>query len=198
MDKELLKKLYIEDKKSMTAVGRELGCSRDKVSWWMNKYNIEQRTKSDIAYLQHNPNGDNYKIKEPTTTEDYFLLGLGLGLFWGEGNKVSIYSVRLGNTDPDIILQFTKFLREYCGVPTNKIAFGLQIFNDINKDEALSYWMEKLNCGLSSFHKTIVVIPPQGKGTYKRKSQYGVIQIYVNNRKLKEWISGKIDELRVK
>ncbi len=34
----------------------------------------------------------------------------------------------------------------------------------------------------------IVQIPPQGKGTYRNKSAYGVCSLSVGNIKLKRWI----------
>lgn len=195
MNKDLLEKLYIEQHLSMVAISKELGVTDDKVRWWIDKHGIPLRSKSEQAYLQHNLNNDAYTIKDPKLDSEHFLMGLGLGLYWGEGNKVDEYSVRLGNTDPELIIAFVKFLTQICQVRKDKIKFGLQIFNDIDKDLALSYWMSKLNVGRDSFHKTISVIPPQGKGTYKRKSQYGVVQVYVSDKRLKEWIINKIAEI---
>jgi hypothetical protein len=39
---------------------------------------------------------------------------------------------------------------------------------------------------------TIVQVPKQGKGTYKKKSQYGVCTITVSNIKLKRWLMDEI------
>jgi hypothetical protein len=41
----------------------------------------------------------------------------------------------------------------------------------------------------------ITIIPPQGKGTYKKKSQFGVFTIIVSNKKLKEQIFKMIKEI---
>jgi hypothetical protein len=180
----------------MSAIGRELGVSTDKVRWWINKYNISIRSKSEQSYLQHDPNGDKHLIKENLTVEDSFLFGLGLGIYWGEGNKVDEYSVRVGNTDPRLLKSFIRFLIEICGVKKENIKLGLQIFNDIDEKVALAYWMTKLDFPITSFHKKISVIPPQGKGTYKRKSKYGVLQIYVSNKRLKQWIMQKIEDIK--
>ena len=75
----------------------------------MNKYGIKRRSISDAIYEKHNPNGDPFSIKEVTTIEEAKLYGLGVGVYWGEGNKANKHSVRLGNTDPDLILRFVDF-----------------------------------------------------------------------------------------
>ncbi len=79
-------------------------------------------------------------------------------------------------------------MREICGVHENKIRFGLQLFNDADPVIAKKYWIDELSIKNSQFMPTISVIPPQGKGTYRRKNQYGVVTVYVNNIKLVDWM----------
>ena len=71
-------------------------CSPNKVSYWMKKYNISRRTRSEATYIKRNPDGDPFQFKVPQTLEDRELFGLGIGLYWGEGTKASLSSVRLG------------------------------------------------------------------------------------------------------
>jgi DNA-binding CsgD family transcriptional regulator len=192
INKEIISRLYTEEGLSIKKISVELGISEEKVKYYMRLYKIRVRTKSETAYLQHNKS---FSPKQLESHRDYYLYGLGIGLYLGEGNKASEYSVRLGNTDPGIINLFVKFLVDICGVDKNEIKYGLQVFNDSDPDEALKYWMLQLNCDKTMFHKTISVIPPQGKGTYRRKSTKGVLQVYVNNKRLKEWISGRLYDM---
>lgn len=189
---DFLTKLYSEGK-SMKQIADILGCSVNKVVYWMGKYGIERRSRSEAIYARSNPEGDPFTIKTQLTRREMFLLGLGIGIYWGEGTKVSKHSVRVANTDPDMLKSFIQFLKIICGVDHKKIRYSLVIFNDMNADIAVQYWARELGISGVSFGK-IVSIPTQGKGTYKRKSKYGVCTVTVSNIKLKSWIMDQIQQ----
>ena len=157
-----------------------------------HKYKIPKRSISEAVYLKKNPKGDPFKFNIPITEEDLILFGLGIGLYWGEGNKRNKHSIRLGNVDPNLIISFIKFLeRIYC-VDKNKLKFGLQIFSDISPLVAKKFWIAKLDISPSQFQK-VVVTPTRGVGTYRYKSEYGVLTVYFNNSKLKKAMDGLIE-----
>ncbi len=196
IEKEVLESLYFDKKLSKMQISIELKISSSKVDYWFRKHKLNPRSRKDATYLHYNRGVEPFEIKMPSDMKDYFLYGLGLGLFWGEGNKVSPHSVRLGNTDLDLIKYFLKFITEFCGVKKSKIRFGLQIFNDIDVDTALLHWQTELGYGVSNFMPSVVVSPPQGKGTYRKKSEFGVLTVYVHNKHLREWFIEEIDILR--
>jgi len=171
---------------SMAEIAEREKCSVHKVQWHLDKQGIRRRTRSEAGYVKHNPAGDPFALRTPKTLEEAKLLGLGIGLYWGEGTKASPTAVRLGNTDPILLRQFIRFLVEICGVSVARIRYGLQIFADINSDEAVAYWMRELNITREQFLPTIVMSPAQGRGTYRRKSKYGVVTVYFNNKKLRD------------
>src|SRR5271157_4776813 len=70
-----------------------------------------------------------------------YWMKLGIGLYWGEGNKKNIGSIRLGNTNPRLICSFVEFLIKIFGINVPKLRFGLQIFSDIQQAEALNFWL---------------------------------------------------------
>jgi len=127
-----------------------------------------------------------------------YLLGLGLGLYWGEGNKLNKTSVRLSNIDPNLINFFIKFLIEIFGVKKKDLKFSLQIFTDIDTQAAMEYWIRKLRIKKEQFYKPIITLSGS-LGTYRKKSEYGVIIVYYHNRKLRDllvgmlptWLSGR-------
>ncbi len=192
---KLLQSLYSDQKMSSSIIAQKYKCSESKVNYWLEKYNIEKRSISEAIDLKRNPTGDRFKCMEVKNLEDYFLLGLGLGLYWGEGNKKNKYAVRLGNTDPGIIKNFIKFLTKVYGVQISDLRFGIQVFNDVNADEALDFWRIQLNISEKQFYKTTIT-PSRGKGTYLNKSQYGVITVYFGSKKLRNIIIGEIEKLR--
>jgi len=178
----------------MQEIATSLNYSLHKVAYWMDKYDIKSRSRSNALYIKNNPSGDPFRIKEIENREDAKLLGLGLGLYWGEGNKKNQGSIRLGNTNPFLIDSFIKFLVEILGANKLKLRFGLQIFSDIQQDKALDFWLEnlkKFNINRSQFFK-IIVTPSRGIGSYREKSQYGVLTVYYCNSKLKKLLDSML------
>lgn len=175
----------------MLQISKELGFSAHKVSYWMDVHKIRKRSISDAVYNFHNPNGDPFKLKEPITAEEWKLLGLGMGLYWGEGSKASNHGVRLGNTDPTLINTFIEYLIKLCGVKFEALKFGLQIFTDIDPEVALNYWIYQVRAQRSQFYKVTVSL--SGKlGTYRKKSSYGVLTVYFNNKRLRDILVGML------
>lgn len=189
IDKVELEKLYIQQKFSMAEIALKLNCSNNKVVYWMDRHQLLRRSISDAIYQKHNPNGDPFQIQPINTLEEAELFGMGVGLFWGEGTKASKHSVRLGNTDPLLLKMFMRFLVELFGVKKQDMKFGLQIFTDIDSTVALTYWAKQLDVKLSQFHKVHVTISGS-LGTYKKKSEYGVVTVYYHNKKLRDIIVG--------
>lgn len=83
-----LQKMYSSGK-SMVQIAREIGCSPNKVVYWMKKYGIRRRNHSEAQYLTNNPEGDPYNLEKlkNLSKSDAFLFGLNIGLYWGEGEK---------------------------------------------------------------------------------------------------------------
>jgi hypothetical protein len=180
---------------SMFEIAAKLGCSINKVVYWMDKYKIKRRSRSDATYLKRNPDGDPFRIKKIISPEDNFLHGLGLGIYWGEGEKISKGKVRVANSDPRLILSFRKFLIKSYQVKVSRIHYYIICFNDSDPNEVAEYWSKILKTSKDKFGK-IVQVPPQGKGTYRRKSRYGVCILEISNIKLKQVLMGELKELR--
>lgn len=183
--KEYLYELYLNCGLSMRQIADKLGCSIHKVQYWMQKHGIDRRSRSDASYLHSNPEGDPFKVAYIQTIDDAYLYGLGIGLYWGEGTKANTQSVRLGNSDPELIKAFMEFLIKLYGVNRSDLRFGLQLFTDIKPENALSFWTEKLGIIIEQFYKPHITRSIR-KGTYRHKSQHGVVTVYYNNKKLRD------------
>jgi len=192
--KERLKKLYNKGL-SMMEIAEIMRRSQSGIKYLMDKYNIPRRSWSEATYVKRNPNGDPFVIKEKLSRNEFFLKGLGLGLYWGEGDKSSNNtSVRVSNTDPSLIKKFKEFLVKIYRVKKEKFRYSLVTFNNGDKKEAMKFWTKHLKIKNSQLGK-IINIPPQGKGTYKKKNQFGVITMTVSNKKLKEKILEQIKQI---
>lgn len=177
----------------MQEIANLLGYSLHKVAYWMEKHRVPSRSRSDAMYVKHNPNGDPFSFQHPTTIEEAKLFGLGLGLYWGEGTKTNLSSIRLGNTDPELIKAFIRFLIKFFHIRKKDLKFGLQIFSDIDPGEALDFWVKHLRIERSQFYK-IVITKSGSIGTYRKKSQYGVLTVMYHNIKLRSLLGSMMPE----
>lgn len=193
--KKVIENLYYIEKFSMKEISKKLGCSHTQVSYWAKKHNIKIRSISEGVYLKNNPKGDPFVFREPKNKEEAILYGLGIGLYWGEGTKASKASIRLGNTDPDLILTFILFLETFFSIQKKELRFGIQVFSDMSLGDVLSFWAIKLMVKKSQFMKTIIT-PSRNKGTYLKKIQHGVITIYFHNTKARNLLCSLIEKRR--
>ena len=180
---------------SMMEIAKKIGCSNSGVKYLAEKYNIPRRSRSEANYLKYNPTGNPFKIKELKTKKDIELFNLGIGLFLGEGTKKNKFNVVLANSDPQILQLFLKFLRKICGVKERKIKAALNIFDDIDSKEAVNFWSKMTKIPMDRFN-TITIRKSKG-GTYKNKSRWGTLTVYVPNIKLKtimnEWCKNALN-----
>lgn len=190
-----LNNLYTRKKKSTSEIAKIRKCSENKINYWISKYKIKKRTISKAIYSKHNPRGDPFKIKENLTNKEIKLLGLGLGLYWGEGHKKNKTSIRLGNTDPKLIKKFLDFLIKIYGVKKNKITFNLIIFSDINPATAKRFWTKEVKIKPGQIRGKITIIKSGRIGNYREKSKYGVIILQYHNKKLRDILNGMIKKL---
>lgn len=192
--KDFLTDYYLRKKRSTAQIAKYVRCSENKINYWLAKYEIKKRTISDAIYELRNPLGDPFLIKKPKNLQQGILFGLGLGIYWGEGLKRGNGAVRLTNTDPKMVKKFMNFLQRFCGIDKAKLRFSVQIFPDISKEVAINYWIKKLGVKREQFYKTIIS-NVRGSGTYKYKSEYGVIIVYFNNIKLRKIILEMIEKV---
>lgn len=191
LDKEVLEELYVIQGKSVQDIANKFNLSRRGVKYWMDRYSLKARSISDAIYLWHNPSGDPFKFSLPITMKDAELFGMGLGLYWGEGTKSNKHTIRLANTDPKLLNVFIKFLIRFFRIKRSDLKFGLQIFTDINPKKALDFWTKSLHIEKAQFQKPIITISGS-LGTYRKKSQYGVVTVHYNNKKARDLLVGML------
>lgn len=184
--KEILERLYVVEKNAVSVIAKRFGCSEHKVNYWLAKFRVPKRSISESVYLHHNPLGDPFRILAPRTVNEAYLLGLGIGLYWGEGTKSNKVCVRLGNTDPNLIKKFIEFLLQTCEIRKDKLRFGLQIFSDMSPQTELKFWQRELGMPKGQFFKKVIVTPARSLGTYRHKTKHGVLTIYYGNKKLRD------------
>ncbi len=188
-----IERLY-KNGNSAAEIGDELGISWRKVIYLMEKHNIRRRSRSEASYRKLNPEGNPFRIKRKLTRDEERLKTLALGLYLSEGTKSNSISVRLSNSDPHLVNIFLKFLKNICGVKTQKIKIWITLHSAISATEAKLYWGQRLNISLSRFSETVIV-NHRGNGLFRKKSLYGTVTVCVHNMKLRRILQDWIDKI---
>jgi len=124
-------------------------------------------------------------IKEFPNLKSNKLFLAGLMLYWGEGDsKLENCTVRLANTDPEMIRIFHSFLKKVCKVATEKIKINLILYPDLDEKSSRKFWSKTVGISENQFVKASFI---KGRHPTKRLS-HGIAIIYVNSRALKEKI----------
>ncbi|HDZ85707.1 MAG TPA: hypothetical protein ENH35_04140 [Candidatus Moranbacteria bacterium] len=185
INKTILKKYYLKENKSVSEIAKILNKSETGINYWFKKYGIRKRSISEAVYLKNNPKGDPFQVRIPNSMYLSELKGYGLGLYWGEGNKKNRNSIKLANTDPGLIKKFIEFLIKILGFNEDRLKFSLQVFSDIDSEEARKYWIKELKIKSSQLAGKITVTKSGKIGNYRNKSKNGVLTVYCNNTKLR-------------
>jgi len=192
MRKTVLSRLYYQDKLSMQDIANELGVSFPTVEYWMRKYNLPRRSRSDSAYYKLNPTGDPFSIKKRLNRKEKSLLLAGLMLHWAEGNKSMKGSMQLANLDHRMLQLFIKFLRETCRVHEERLRLYVRVYKKFSREKARRYWSRKLKMSPNR----IFVYPhtDERSKVHKQWSQYGIATLQFHNLKLRNWLDSAIEE----
>lgn len=130
---------------------------------------------------------------------------LGLGLYIGEGAKTN-ESVRIINSNPDVIKLSMKWFREICGLSDENITVMMHLYPDNDIEECLRFWRKVTSLSRASFRKT--QIDRRGNKSILRKNKlpYGTVHLTVVGagdpekgvrlfRRINGWMSGAISSV---
>jgi hypothetical protein len=192
-----LREMYLIKRMSLSEIAEISSFKTHKILYWMDKYGIGRRNRSEANYIKANPKGEPFKIKHGLTRNEVKLKYLALGLYWGEGSKMVRHATVVTNSDPMMIKTFYDYLIGLCGVKKEKIKLYLQTFKDNDVDTAKSYWAGELKINGPVIH-TGKPIGSQGKGTYKKLNKHGVMQIAFFNTHFKSYLMNELRKLGMK
>jgi transcriptional regulator with XRE-family HTH domain len=120
----------------------------------------------------------------------------GCMLYWAEGAKER-NSVRLVNSDRELLIVFAAFLRTHFDVDDEAMRVRCNLFaDDDGEQQAIErYWLESLRVSTSSLLKSSVNVHSK-YSTKKRanKLPYGTCELTVNSTRIVQTIYGSIQE----
>ncbi len=113
----------------------------------------------------------------------------GMTAYWVGGDRVSKYNLRMGNSDPGVLLVFANFLTRFLAVQRKSLKAQVFFDNSINPDICLEFWAINLKLERDQFMASILL----NRGRKTKKSRYGNCNIGITSRFLKtkmlEWIT---------
>ncbi len=191
---------------SYNAINRRLGIPKSTISNWFSKTDWSKKIENTLSEKQKMASSANAKKmvlqnkinfrkkissfrnsakKEYEILKNDPLLKAGLMLYLGEGdNKFDNSLVRLSNINPKIISIFTVFLKHVCRINIEKIRSTMILYKDLDEKDCKKYWNQFLGLPIENFYKTQYIIGRHKK----RKLSYGICNISVSDRELKEKI----------
>lgn len=195
--------------KSYQEIRKALGVPKSTLSGWLGpldwsrriqralRVRAQKRATIRLRFL-NNVRGENlervYNEAEKEARQEFNelkyhpLFIAGIVAYWGEGDKVSRYSVRIANSDPAMIRLFVCFLRGVCQIPLERIKAWVLIYPDLDGDECKRFWAESSGLSSHNFTKCIAI-----KGRHKiSRLRYGVCNVGVSSkyfkRKMLVWL----------
>lgn len=177
--------------KSYRDIQKELGISRSTLCDWFkneewskhikhknNNTNISlSKERLDLLHQARN-NMLDYKYKNiQIEAEKEFnvfkkdpLFTAGLMIYAGEGDKRSQNNSRVSNSEFYLHKIFIQFAQKYLKIKRENIKISLIIYPDLDENECINMWSDKLNISKLNFYKTHTIL---GREKIKRL-QYGV------------------------
>lgn len=120
----------------------------------------------------------------------------GISLYAGDGLKGD-KQMGFANSDPRLISFVIGWLREFGGVPENKLRGAIWIHDNLNAEKAKAYWSKVTGISKERFYKTYVALnKTRSKKVRKQLHEYGVFAIRISDaslqRKVLGWMAGLV------
>jgi transcriptional regulator with XRE-family HTH domain len=118
----------------------------------------------------------------------------GCMLYWAEGGKER-NSLKIVNSDPELLAVFVAFLREHFAVASDRIAIRCNLFADHldHQREIERFWLRRLDLPSSSLRRTAVNVYSKDSLKKRRnKLRFGTCELCVNSTRIVQTIYDSI------
>lgn len=200
--KQLAVKLRLEGR-SYSQIKEEIQVSKGTLSLWLRDFplaperlrelrdfsekrieNFRKTMQAKRAARLENIYKEQSEILYPLTSRD--ILFAGLGLYWGEGGKTMPTQLTISNTNPAVIRFFMRCMEEAYNVPRKKFIARLQLYQDMNTEQEISFWRKELHLPRGQFMKPYFKKSKTTDITYRRVFTHGTCNLSVRDVKIAE------------
>lgn len=192
---------YREKGYSYNMISEKIGVNKSTLSNWLNKIpfspNEEVIKRVGSAKLKSALFKHNQKIKEITEMKSLAekeigkvakrdLWFLGIGLYWGEGNK-SNEGIGFSNSNPETIRIIISWFKEICHLKNKNFNPFVHIYPDNNIEETINYWSKLIDIPKKQFGKTYIDKRNNKSRTKRRTLPYGTLHLRIKSYGEKEF-----------
>jgi len=132
----------------------------------------------------------------------YELLLIGAALYWAEGynkqDNIISPNLSFGNSDPNMVGLFLRFLREVMQIPNDRLRPIIQVHNNVEIKSAINFWSRVGGIPKKSFHITHQTSRASKGKRSPYSLPYGTFRLDARGRKnffqIKGWIDGLIKQ----
>ncbi len=190
----ILRKLYVEKKRSMREIAEYLDVSINAVVYCMRHHGIERRSPAESNRTLYERSKPSFTLRRKNGKSSDELDSIGAMLYWAEGYKRDTASgIDFANSDPDMVLLFLSFLRTRYVLDGNRLHFSLYYYSNQEKDSLIHFWAKKLGVGHEHFKNHYCKMNPNPGA---RQLPHGVLHIRYNDKKLLRDVINLIDLTR--
>jgi len=188
----------------LTAIAKKL--LEDKMRFALEHGLFENNRRRTQTIKIENKKVRQIAVNEIKPLSKYELLLIGAALYWAEGynrqDKVPSPYISFGNSSPDMVVLFLRFLREVMQISEENMRPFVQIHQNISAKSAINFWAKVSNIPKERFHITHQ-ISRASKGRRPHNSlPYGTFKIDISGRQnffqIKGWIDGLIKQNNLK
>ncbi|NTW27462.1 MAG: hypothetical protein HGA36_03990 [Candidatus Moranbacteria bacterium] len=128
---------------------------------------------------------------------------IGIALYWAEGSKQKetnvSQGVSFGNSDPQMILLFHKWMQECCNVSKERFDYRIYIHNTADIEKAKKFWSKLLDEKIEKVH--LKNHNPKTIWKNSHNDYNGLLRIDITrstdlNRRIKGWVLGIVNNLK--
>jgi transcriptional regulator with XRE-family HTH domain len=196
-----------DEGESMKRIARRLGVSVSSVSLWVRDVELSAEQRAALRNKVSGGWSSNAKAarrrrarsqehgRQLARRGDPLVLA-GCMLYWAEGDK-SRNSVRMSNSDPEVLRVFIRFLRNCYGAEDCRLRASCYLFTDhvARQSEIEQFWLDALDLPRASLGTSIVnVYSKYSQKKRRNKLPYGTCKLVYNDTHTVQSIYGAIQE----
>ncbi len=190
---------------SLNYISKKVGVAKSSVSAWVRDIELTNEQIKKIEYQRQasTSNSETYRKRRREYQENGRekavalksdpLYAFGCALYWGEGRK-NRGSVRLTNSDPQMLSFFVKFLKKYFNVSNDCFTISIQYYlnNGLKLNDIEEYW-----CNILDLDKRALrghTLKSKYYSNSKVKHPYGICSVGISSTEIAMNIYGSIKE----
>jgi transcriptional regulator with XRE-family HTH domain len=188
--KEILKKINVS-KSTLSTWLREIELTKEQKNQLLNKmertrYEIAKRKVADRIRRTNTIIDEGKKEIEKYKNNSFFLIGIAL--YWAEGAKNPVESVKFSNSDEKMIILMMGWFRKICKVSEKRFRIHIHMHDLHCKKDILKHWAKITDVPLGQFYRSY--IKHTSLGQRKNILYNGTCSIIVNDKNLFRKIVG--------